>query len=93
MAPRLDDHSVIRRTAVFTRTGLIALSIATPAVLGAIALTVLGVSELLRQPPQQARTTDTSLADAIVDGDVERAFAFFHAGQDPNAPLCFVIRI
>ena len=30
-----------------------------------------------------------SLADAIVEGDVERAYAFIRAGQDPNAMIPF----
>jgi len=42
-------------------------------------------------PP--ARSGDASpagsLADAIADGDVERAYAFIRAGQDPNATIPF----
>jgi hypothetical protein len=36
---------------------------------------------LFRGPPPR------SLHDAIVDGDVETAFAFIQAGQDPNHPV------
>lgn len=62
---------------------LVPILIAAPAVIAAIGLTVTAVSSASR------KDVPTSLSDAIVEGDVERAYAFIRSGQDPNAVLDF----
>ena len=69
-----------------SRIQIVSAMIAAPALLAAIALSLSwGVQAL--HPADT--TVDGSLAQAIVDGDVERAYAFISSGHDPNAPIAF----
>ena len=71
-----------------SRDRLMAALVAAPAIV--VALGVTGV-ELwrLREPTAPLFTTPFvySLAEAIDAGDLQRAYAFIRAGQDPNAPI------
>ncbi len=71
---------------MFGRIRIVALLVAVPAAIAAIALTLSGTAD-------RASRDDTgptgSFANAIYEGEVERAYAFVRAGQDPNAPIAF----
>ena len=54
--------------------------------LSALALSTLFAFNLLRSPEH---ASEASLAEAIVEGDVEQAYAFIRAGDDPDAPVAF----
>jgi hypothetical protein len=62
---------------------LIPILIATPAVIAAIGLTVTPVRSAARPG------VPGSFSDAVIQGDVEEAYAFVRAGLDPNAMLAF----
>ena len=63
--------------------------IAAPAIAGAITLPVLEVYRLVKPDASLfGGPAPSSLTEAITRGyPVERAYAFIHAGQDPNAPI------
>jgi hypothetical protein len=71
-----------------SRTRLIATLVAAPAVVVALAVTTVELWRL-REPDAALFTTPFvySLAEAIDAGDLQRAYAFIRAGQDPNAPI------
>jgi hypothetical protein len=68
----------------------VALLMAAPALMGTIGVVVLGGYRLL-QPSAFlfADPPPPSLADAIRSREVEAAYAFVHAGTDPNARVPF----
>ncbi len=70
-----------------TRSGLLTLLIAAPAVVGALALGVIEAVQM-RGSPSGAPAMRT-LADAIAEGEVEQAYMFIRTGQDPNTPFTF----
>lgn len=70
------------------RQSLVALWIVAPAIVAA--LFVLGLEGYRRARPDApifAPPAAASLADAIQQQELEAAYAFIHAGQDPNAPM------
>jgi hypothetical protein len=71
-----------------SRDRLIAALVAAPAVVVALAVTSVELWRL-REPEAALFTTPFvySLAEAIDAGDLQRAYAFIRAGQDPNAPI------
>lgn len=75
---------------VFTPTRVIALWLAAPAVIGALALVVLDSRDVIRQSAvRDGLLPEGSFADAIRNGGVEDAYAFVRAGVDPNEPIAF----
>lgn len=71
------------------RISLVALLIAAPAVVAALAVSALEGYRLVRpDAPLFASQPAASLADAIIQRrGVEEAYAFIRAGQDPNIPI------
>jgi hypothetical protein len=70
-----------------SRTRLIALMLALPAILGGLWIAATEVRSATTASSSKA--SFNSLADAIQHGEVEDAYAFIDAGTDPNAPLAF----
>lgn len=67
------------------RASLLALLIAAPAVLNAMAISALqGWQWYQPESPLFAAPRVTSLADAIARDDVQQAYEFIRGGQDPN---------
>lgn len=71
-----------------TRINLPALLVAVPAIIVAVALAALEGSRLTRQSSSTA-LVEGSLGEALRGGELEQAFAFIRAGQDPNRPVVF----
>lgn len=63
--------------------------IATPAIAGALVIGAIESGLLRPAPSDDDEPPAASLATAIVEGQVERAYAFIRAGQDPNQPIEF----
>ena len=63
-----------------SRATLVAILIAIPAILAALGF-------IGEPPPRDDGSAASSLADAILARDVERAYTFIRAGEDPNARL------
>jgi hypothetical protein len=76
-------------TVVETRLARMAAVVAVPALAAAIALPVVEVYRLVQpDAPLFGGPVPSSLTEAITRGHpVERAYAFIHAGQDPNVPV------
>jgi len=72
---------------VSSRVRILAGLIVVPAVLGAILLAVVGVTDVVQPTSLDNRSPDGSLVDSIMGDDVETAYAFIRAGQDPNATI------
>ena len=72
----------------FDRPTVAAAFVLVPAVAAALLVAALEAGRA-RQPddPLFDGPPPTSLARSILDGDVEGAFAFVRAGQDPNVPV------
>lgn len=75
---------------VRSRTRLLALLMAAPAVLGLLALSAIEVYRWIRpESTLFVAPSPATLASAIQVGDVEGAFGFIRAGANPNRPLEF----
>ena len=74
-----------------TRRSRLALMMMAPALVTAVALNVVEIWRLLR-PRSELFTAPFvySLAEAIERHDLDQAYAFIRAGQDPNQPIAVV---
>lgn len=70
------------------RPSLPVLLLAAPAILAAVALVVAEGRWWMGEADSTSRSRpEGTLAEALREGDLERAFAFIDAGQDPNVPV------
>jgi hypothetical protein len=76
-----------------TRQSRLALLMIAPAVITAVALNVVEIWRVLRPRSELFATPFVyTLAEAIERHDVDRAYAFIRAGQDPNQPIAVARR-